>query len=83
VVKKQEGRVLASLAVGMLAAVPAYLLLTERLGLNGAGLAALASECVSALVIFMLARQPAPNILNKNEAMEVPGHALAKFDERP
>lgn len=83
VVKKQEGRVLTSLALGMLAAVPAYLLLTERLGLNGAGLAALASECVSALAMFILARQPAPNILNKNEAVEVPGHALAKFDQRP
>ena len=82
VVKKQEGRLLAGLGLGMLVAVPAYLLLTSRLGLNGAGTAALTGECVTALTLFSLRRQPAPGLPNRDKAKEGSKHALVKFDER-
>jgi O-antigen/teichoic acid export membrane protein len=81
VVKHQEGRVLTGLAVGILIAIPAYLLLTSRLGLNGAGLAALISESITALTLLGLTRRPAPGIPNRNRTLEVPSHALAGFDE--
>jgi uncharacterized membrane protein (UPF0136 family) len=81
VVKNQEGRVLSGLASGTLIAVPAYLLLTPRLGLSGAGLAALASESVTALTLWTLRRKPAPRIPTRNQAMEVPNHALAGIDK--
>jgi O-antigen/teichoic acid export membrane protein len=81
VVSHQEGRLLTGLALGTLIAVPAYLLLTSRLGLIGAGLAALASECVTALSLLALKRIPAHEVQNRNQAMEVPSHALAGFDE--
>ncbi len=81
VVKNQEGRVLSGLASGTLIAIPAYLLLTPRLGLSGAGLAALASECVTALTLWTLRRRPATRIPTRNQAMEVPNHALAGIDK--
>ncbi len=80
VVKKQEGRLLAGLALGMLVAVPAYLLLTRRLGLNGAGIAALSGECVTALTLYGMRRQPAPGQPNRDKAKEVSSHALVRFD---
>jgi O-antigen/teichoic acid export membrane protein len=83
VVWHQEGRLLTGLAFGTLIAIPAYLLLTARLGLTGAGLAALASECVTALSLLALRQRPTPGIPNRNKAMEVPSHALAGFDEKP
>jgi O-antigen/teichoic acid export membrane protein len=82
VVKHQEGRVLAGLASGTLIAIPAYLLLTPRLGLNGAGLAALASECITAATLFSLRQRPAAGVPNKKEALEVSNHALARFNEK-
>jgi O-antigen/teichoic acid export membrane protein len=83
VVKRQEGRVLTSLALGTLIAIPAYLLFTSRLGLSGAGLAALTSESITALTLISLARLPAPVTLTRKDALEVPSHALAGFDENP
>jgi O-antigen/teichoic acid export membrane protein len=81
VVQHQEGRVLAGLALGTLVAIPAYLLLTSRLGLSGAGLAALTSESITAITLLSLARRPATVTLTRKEALEVPSHALAGFDE--
>jgi O-antigen/teichoic acid export membrane protein len=82
VVKHQEGRVVASLALGTLIAIPAYLLLTSRLGLSGAGLAALISESITALTLVGLARRPEPGIPNRKQALEVPSHALVGIDEK-
>jgi O-antigen/teichoic acid export membrane protein len=82
VVKHQEGRVLAGLVCGTLIAIPAYLLLTPRLGLSGAGLAALASECITAATLLTLRRRPAPGIRRKEKALEVPSHAMARFNEK-
>ena len=83
VVKHQEGRVLAGLACGTLIAIPAYLLLTPRLGLNGAGMAALASECITAAILLSLRRRPAPSARDKEKGMEESSHALARFNEKP
>jgi O-antigen/teichoic acid export membrane protein len=82
VVKNQEGRVLSGLASGTLLAALAYLLLTPRLGLSGAGLAALSGESATALALLALRRRQTANIPNRNEALEVSYHALAEIDEK-
>jgi O-antigen/teichoic acid export membrane protein len=82
VVKHQEGRVLAGLVCGTFVAIPAYLLLTPRLGLSGAGLAALASECITAASLLILRLRPAPLVQKREKALEVHSHAMARFIEK-
>jgi O-antigen/teichoic acid export membrane protein len=82
VVQHREGRILASLILGTVIAIPAYLLLTPRLGLNGAGLAALASECITAVTLLTLRRQTTSGVRKKEKTLEVSSHAMARTVEK-